>query len=231
MKMAVSQAKFLQMATKQNNLDYMKQQINKSRMALFSASAELFRQRIALVSPTPPSSHDKKYVKPSYMFKYQDGCECILSINKEIDADESQIKSICESFGIVLNNNQRAFLKDISIKNAESYFDDGVDFEVKDAEALLIFDEDLLSKVVLLNINDDNIPCIIENFYLKDLFDEVLYGIDMNKYEFEKSSYDYQLEKINNEINLIKNRENSLDIKMQQLDIECMELAIEMSII
>ena len=66
-----------------------------------------------------------------------------MSINKEIDADESQIKSIGESFGIVLNNNQRAFLKVISIKNAESYFDDGVDFEVKDAEELKVLHTDL----------------------------------------------------------------------------------------
>ena len=73
MGMAASQARFLQLTTRKNNIEYMGQQINQARLALANASAGLFEKMLALEVPTPPSSQDEKYVTQGYVFTDSDG--------------------------------------------------------------------------------------------------------------------------------------------------------------
>ena len=68
MGMAASQARFLQLTARKNNIEYQGQQINQTRLALANQSAGLFEKMLTLEVPTPPSSQDAKYVTQGYIF-------------------------------------------------------------------------------------------------------------------------------------------------------------------
>lgn len=68
MGMASSQARFLQLTARKNNIEYQGQQLNQQRLSLANSSAGLFEKMLNLAVPTPPSSQDDKYYTQGYKF-------------------------------------------------------------------------------------------------------------------------------------------------------------------
>ena len=66
MGMAASQARFLSLTARKNNVEYEGQQINQQRTTLSNESSNYYSQLCNLVVPTPPSSED--YSKTTYTF-------------------------------------------------------------------------------------------------------------------------------------------------------------------
>lgn len=60
------------------------------------------------------------------------------------------------------------------------------------------------------------------------VFDQVAFGNDMNKYEFQKAAYDYQIERINSQTKQVQAQDKSLELKMKQLDTEHNAVQTEM---
>ena len=66
MGMAASQARFLSLTARKNNVEYEGQQINQQRTTLTNESSNYYSQLCNLVVPTPPSTED--YTKTTYTF-------------------------------------------------------------------------------------------------------------------------------------------------------------------
>ena len=66
MGMAASQARFLSLTARKNNVEYEGQQINQQRTTLSNESSNYYSQLCNLVVPTPPSTED--YTKTTYTF-------------------------------------------------------------------------------------------------------------------------------------------------------------------
>ena len=66
MGMAASQARFLGLTARQNNVEYEGQQINQQRTTLSNQSANYYNQLLGMSVPTPPSTSD--YTKTVYTF-------------------------------------------------------------------------------------------------------------------------------------------------------------------
>ena len=67
MGMAASQARFLGLTARQNNVEYEGQQINQQRTTLSNQSANYYNQLIGMAVPVPPSVED--YTKTVYTFE------------------------------------------------------------------------------------------------------------------------------------------------------------------
>ena len=66
MGMAASQARFLGLTARKNNVEYEGQQINQQRTSLANQSANYYNDLLGMSVPTPPSVAD--YTKTVYCF-------------------------------------------------------------------------------------------------------------------------------------------------------------------
>ena len=67
MGMSASQARFLSLTARKNNVEFQGQQINQQRTALSNESANIYNQMMDLTVPTPPSTSD--YLKTNYVLE------------------------------------------------------------------------------------------------------------------------------------------------------------------
>lgn len=105
MGMAASQARFLQLTARKNNIEYQGQQINQARLALANASAGLFEKMLSMEVPTPPSSQDAKYITQGYIYsdKTNGTSKKISWDNTTVDADSFKVLGSSDSITIKRN--------------------------------------------------------------------------------------------------------------------------------
>ena len=58
MGMSASQARFLQLTARQNNVEFQGQQINQQRTMLSNESSQAYNSLLGMTVPTPPSKTD-----------------------------------------------------------------------------------------------------------------------------------------------------------------------------
>lgn len=105
MGMAASQARFLQLTARKNNIEYQGQQINQARLALANASAGLFEKMLSMEVPTPPSSQDAKYITQGYIYsdKTNGTTKKISWDNTTVDEDSFKVLGSGDSIAIKRN--------------------------------------------------------------------------------------------------------------------------------
>lgn len=72
MGMAASQARFLGLTARKNDVEFQGQQVNQSRTALANESASLFRQMVSMNAPVPPdvTLYGGLVTDPGYLAAY-----------------------------------------------------------------------------------------------------------------------------------------------------------------
>ena len=145
MGMAASQARFLGLTARQNNVEYEGQQVNQQRTALANESASLYAQLTNLTVPTPPDVTN--YYKTEYSFKYNNTTYSLTSL-PVMNADQKTYtlglsyektvpayKKLSSNSGIDFSNSVAGKLSEYSdlkaaLKNQGSEVDDDTDVNV-----------------------------------------------------------------------------------------------------
>ena len=116
MGMAASQARFLGLTARQNNVEYEGQQVNQQRTTLANQSANYYNQLLGMTVPTPPSTSD--YTKTVYTFEDGTLSNSITSLIAQPNGEYlvSYVSSWVDEFTPVANGNS------IITKSGTSYY-------------------------------------------------------------------------------------------------------------
>ena len=116
MGMAASQARFLGLTARQNNVEYEGQQVNQQRTTLANQSANYYNQLLGMTVPTPPSTSD--YTKTVYTFEDGTLSNSITALIAQPNGEYlvSYVSSWVDEFTPVANGNS------IITKSGTSYY-------------------------------------------------------------------------------------------------------------
>ena len=105
MGMAASQARFLGLTARQNNVEYEGQQVNQQRTTLANQSANYYNQLLGMAVPTPPSTSD--FTKTVYTFEDGNLSNSITSLIAQPNGEYlvSYVSSWVDEFTPVANGN------------------------------------------------------------------------------------------------------------------------------
>ena len=124
MGMAASQARFLGLTARQNNVEYEGQQVNQQRTTLANQSANYYNQLLGMTVPTPPSVSD--YTKTVYTFQDGNLSNSVTSLIAKQDGSYmvSYVSSWTNDFAPVANGSAIITRKqnDLKTKDDDQYF-------------------------------------------------------------------------------------------------------------
>jgi hypothetical protein len=244
MGLAASQARFLQLTARRSNIEYQGQQINQQRLSLANESAGLLQKQLALTVPTPPSSTDDKYNKPSYDFTDPtDGLKknikftfaadgktisaYTISYNKyttdgtyttynikSTDAGSPALTTTALSYVASTNTIVKSGTNNLS--TSKTYIDatPTVDSNTGRVSSVIIASTEASSTAFTVSTSG------LASLTYSSAYDEKAYNDDMNEYEYKKATYEYEVEKINAQTADIQRQDQALELKMKQLDTE-----------
>ena len=124
MGMAASQARFLGLTARQNNVEYEGQQVNQQRTTLANQSANYYNQLLGMTVPTPPSVSD--YTKTVYTFQDGNLSNSVTSLIAKQDGSYmvSYVSSWTNDFAPVANGSAIITRKqnDLKTKDDDQYY-------------------------------------------------------------------------------------------------------------
>ena len=160
MGMAASQARFLGLTARQNNVEYEGQQVNQQRTTLANQTANYYNQLLGMTVPVPPSAAD--YTKTVYTFEDGNLSNSITALIAQPNGEYkvSYVSSWVDEFTPVANGNA-IITKDT--ENGTKYYYGSVELRKLEEEptTFTAYDKDgneVQSKLIVVGKDDSGNP-------------------------------------------------------------------------